>query len=259
MKDIQLIFFDIDGTLVDPRTGRISEKTKETLLRLHGRGIKLCIATGRPPASLPDLDGLPFDAFLTVNGSLCYTKDQIIFHHPIAPEDVQKVIANAAAIGRPVSIAIKDRLVANGIDQDLADYYRLAGLELTADEDFDDACREPVYQIMLGCRRTDEAAITQGIDNISLAWSWDRAVDVIPTGSGKGEAISKILEHFHLTPAQAMAFGDAHNDIQMLRAVGMGVAMGNAAPEIKAAADAVCGCVWDEGIFHFCEENHLTS
>ena len=52
MSDIRIIFFDIDGTLVDPATGCISPKTKEALIRLHQNGILLCVATGRPPASL---------------------------------------------------------------------------------------------------------------------------------------------------------------------------------------------------------------
>ena len=46
-----------------------------------------------------------------------------------------------------------------------------------------------------------------------------------------------------------MAFGDAHNDAEMLKAVGLGVAMGNAEPEIKAIADYVCPAIDDDGIY----------
>ena len=78
MNTIKIIFFDIDGTLVDPASGRIPAKTREALNQLHANGILLCIATGRGPASLPDLSDLPFDAFCTFNGSLCYTKEETI-------------------------------------------------------------------------------------------------------------------------------------------------------------------------------------
>ena len=257
MEDIKIIFFDVDGTMVDHRTGRISEKTKEALIRLHQNGICLCVATGRPPASLPDLTGLPFDVFLTGNGSLCYSKTEILFHRPISPADVQKVIANAAAIGRPVSVAGRVRLVANGWDEDLAGYYELAGLKLTVAEDFETVSREDVYQIMLGCRPEEHAAIVKGTEGVTLTFSWDRAVDVIPVGSGKAEAVGKILQHLGLTPSQAMAFGDGHNDIQMLQAVGRGIAMGNAAPQVKAVAADVCAPVWEDGIYHYCLEQKL--
>lgn len=257
MQNIKIIFFDIDGTLVNPRTGCMSEKTKETLIRLHNNGIKLCVATGRPPASLPDLSGLPFDAFLTGNGSLCYTETETIFHRPIAPSDVKKVIANATAMGRPVSVAVRDRLAANGIDIDLADYYAVAGLILSVAEDFESVCQEDVYQIMLGCRPEDHAAIIRGVEGVSIAYSWERAVDVVPAGCSKAQAIGKVLEYFRLDSSEAIAFGDEHNDIEMLQAVGKGIAMGNAAPKVKAVAGDICAPVWDDGIYRYCLEHRL--
>ena len=256
-KDIQIAFFDVDGTLVNPKTGCISQKTRETLLRLHEKGIKLYLATGRPPASLPDLTGIYLDGFITVNGSLCYTHDTILSHNPIPPENVQKVIQNAAALGRPVSVATRDQLAANGWDDDLADYYRLAGVELTVTEDFDAVCQENIYQIMLGCRKQDHPAILCGAEGVEITFSWDRAADVIPTGSGKASAILTVLNHYHLTPAQAIAFGDGFNDLEMLKTAGTGVAMGNASPALKEAADDVCDPVWDEGIYHYCLRHEL--
>ena len=49
-----------------------------------------------------------------------------------------------------------------------------------------------------------------------------------------------------------MAFGDSYNDIQMLQAVGHGIAMGNAPEELKAVAAEVCGSVSQDGIYHYC-------
>ena len=253
----QIIFFDIDGTLVDPATRKISAKTVSTLKRLHDRGVRLCISTGRAPASLPDFGDLTFDVFCTFNGSLCYTAEGIIHSNPIPPADVQQVLENAAALGRPVSVATRDRLAANGVEPDLGDYFRLAELELTVDEDFADVCREDVYQIMLGCREKDHPAIIRNAPGVKIAVSWDRAVDVIPASSGKGTAIAAVLKHFGLDASQALAFGDGLNDLDMLQAVGTGVAMGNAAEPLKAVADDVCGPVSQDGIWHYCLSHGL--
>jgi Cof subfamily protein (haloacid dehalogenase superfamily) len=257
MNTIKIIFFDIDGTLVDPATGRIPAKTREALNRLHTNGILLCIATGRGPASLPDLSSLSFDAFCTFNGSLCYTREETIHSNPLLPEDVHQVLKNAAAIGRPVSVAMRNRLAANGVDADLADYYRLAGLTLTEADDFALACENDIYQIMLGCRESDHATIIRETESAKLAISWDRAADVIPATSGKGIAIKKILAYFHLDASQALAFGDSYNDMEMLQTVGTGVAMGNAPEKIKAIADDVCGCISEDGIYHYCIHHKL--
>lgn len=257
MADGRILFFDIDGTLVDSRTRRISEKTKEALHRLHQRGNRLFIATGRPPASLPDLTGLPFDGFITANGSLCYTADEILFHKPISPEAVEQVIRNAAGLGRPVSVATRDRLAANGWDEDLAEYYRLAGVELTVTENFAAVCQENIYQIMLGCREADHPAIARGVEGVSVTFSWSRAADVICAGNSKANAIERVLRHYQLDISRSMAFGDGCNDIEMLQTVGIGIAMGNADSRVKAIAEGCCPPVWEDGIYHYCTDQGL--
>ena len=257
MQPVKIAFFDIDGTLVDPATGKISPKTVEALQRLEEKGIRRVIVTGRPPASLPSFGPLRFDAMATFNGCLCYTEKEIIYDAPIAPGEVRQVLQNATALGRPISVAGKDRLVANGWEEDLADYYRLAGLELTQSPDFDQALDENVYQIMLSYRPGEDEAILQGTKHLKIALSWDRAADVIPAVGGKGTAIGHILQYFGLDASQAVAFGDNHNDLEMISAVGCGVAMGNATARLKAIADETCGPVSQDGIYHYCLEKGL--
>lgn len=257
MNTIKIIFFDIDGTLVDHATGRISDKTYEALHRLQEKGILLCIATGRSPVVIPSFGSFRFDAFCTFNGSLCYTETETIHSKFLLPEDVNKVLENAASIGRPVSVATRDRMAANGVDEDLTDYYRLADLTLTVADDFDAVCQAEVYQMMLGCRTTDHDTLLKGTTDARIAVSWDRAADVIPASSGKGRSIAKMLKYFNLDASQAMAFGDSYNDIEMLQVVGTGVAMGNSPARIKEIADDVCGSVSEDGIYHYCLEKGL--
>ena len=54
---IKIIFFDIDGTLIDINSRKISEKTLETLIRLKERNILLCLSTGRAPLTVPHFEG----------------------------------------------------------------------------------------------------------------------------------------------------------------------------------------------------------
>lgn len=257
MTPVKIIFFDIDGTLVDPRTGCISDKTVYALQQLRTRGFLLGLVTGRPTACLPDLRGLTFDVIATFNGCVCQAGSELIYSNPIDREDVQTVLDNAAALDRPVSIAVKDRLAANGWDPDLADYYTLAHAVLTVAEDFEEVLKEDIYQIMIGCRKEDHAAIVRGTHNVKLAVSWDRAVDVIPLTGGKGSAIRHALAHFHLDPSEAMAFGDSYNDMEMFEAVGTGIAMGNAAERLKVMAKDVCGPVSQDGIYHYLADRGL--
>lgn len=258
MDKIKIAFFDIDGTLIDMNRKIISEKMVYTLKELQRNNILICIATGRTPLELPDFQGTEFDAFLTFNGSYCYNKQQKIYCNPIPKKDVYQIIENASAIHRPVSVATLERLAANGKDQDLIDYFAIAKLEVEVAKDFWEVVKEEdVYQIMLGCRESDYGKVLEHVENAKIAAWWDRAVDVIPATGGKGVGIGKILEHYHLKKEEAIAFGDGDNDIEMLKAVGLGIAMENGSEKLKAAADKICGHVAEDGIYHYCREQGL--
>ena len=257
MNRVRIAFFDIDGTLVDFHTKQISPKTLEALRRLRAQGVLLCLATGRAPVSLPRFPGIEFDAFLTFNGSYCFDSDRVLFKNPIPPEDVHTLIENAAGIHRPVCIATQDRLAANGTDADLSDYFRIAGLAVEVAPDFDSLRQEEIYQVMMGCRQPEYARVMKGVRRAKIAAWWDRAVDIIPANGGKGRAIKRLLEQYRREPSEAIAFGDGNNDMEMLQAVGTGVAMANASEQLKAVADAVCGDAAQDGIYHYCLEQGL--
>lgn len=253
LDHIKIIFFDIDGTLIDIHRRQISQRTLETLIRLKERQIILCISTGRAPMSVPRFAGWEPDVFLTFNGSYCYNRQQIIYKNPLSTEDAKQIVRNAAAINRPVSAATPQKLAANGKDEDLVHYFSLAKLDVNVSDEFDGMIeRDEVYQIMSGGRESEYPALLRGVQNAKTAAWWDRAVDIIPADSGKGVGIESVLSYYHLKKEEALAFGDGNNDIDMLQAVGTGVAMGNASDELKAVADEVCGPAAEDGIYHYC-------
>lgn len=257
MNKVKIIFFDIDGTLIDMTKKAISDKTVETLLRLKENGVKICIATGRAPGSVPKFDGVDFDAFLTFNGSYCFNSSDVILSTPIPKVDVEKMIKNATRINRPVSIAGKDRVVANGTDKDLSDYFGFAKQETPVSDDFDEVLKGEIYQMMMGGRKDEYDDILKDVENARITAWWNRAVDIIPANGGKGKGIEAILEYYGIDRSESMAFGDGGNDIEMLQTVGTGVAMGNALDHVKEVADEICGTSADDGIYHYCLENGL--
>lgn len=76
-------------------------------------------------------------------------------------------------------------------------------------------------------------------------------MDIIPANGGKGLGVKKVLDYVPFTKEEAIAFGDSINDIEMLQAVGTGIAMDN------ASQDVICGSVREEEIYRYCKENHL--
>ena len=255
---IKIAFFDIDGTLSNMETRSVSDITIETLQRLQANNIKVCIATGRHPLSVPTFEGVTFDAILSFNGSYCFDKEgHVLYSHPIPHKDVLRIIDNASSINRSVSLASKDNSKANGTDQDLNDYYAFSKQKVNVSEDFDTFVNEDIYQIMCSCSRSEYERILLGTHATQITAWWDKAVDIIPLSCGKGNAVRAVLAHYGFSKAEAIAFGDGRNDIEMLEAVGTGVAMGNALDEVKARATDCCRSVDEEGIYHYCLEKHL--
>ena len=252
MASVKIIFFDIDGTLLNFGARTVTPKIRETLDRLRKKGIKLCIATGRSPMSLPSFAKEEFDAWLTFNGSYCYDRSGEIFSNPVNLKDIRKVAENAAKIGRPIAVATKERMAANGWDKDLEDYYAFTEIPLEVVPNFEEVCQSGVYQVMLGCREADYGKILEGVTQSKITAWWDRAADVIPFDGGKGLGIAKVLAHYGFTKEEAVAFGDGNNDLDMLLAVGTGVAMGNGSAQLKAVATEICPPVSEDGIYQYC-------
>lgn len=83
----------------------------------------------------------------------------------------------------------------------------------------------------------------------SMRWC-DGFFDVIPKGSKKSGGIDKIIAHYGIRLEETIAFGDGGNDIDMLQHAGIGIAMGNAADNVKTAADYVTTSVDNDGILN---------
>ena len=92
----------------------------------------------------------------------------------------------------------------------------------------------------------------------SARWT-PQFADMIPLGGGKAQGIRRMLERWNISIDETMAFGDGGNDISMIQAAGIGVAMGNASENVKAAADYVTRDCEDDGIFAACEHFALIS
>ncbi len=73
-------------------------------------------------------------------------------------------------------------------------------------------------------------------------------MELVPNGIDKAQSLQRLLGKINLTPADMIAFGDGYNDLSMLKLAGVGVAMANAAPEVRAEADYVTLSNEEDGV-----------
>ena len=111
----------------------------------------------------------------------------------------------------------------------------------------------PVYQLNAYLAEGEEMIDRAAPGVKCVRWHPDY-VDVIPADGGKDVGVAAILSNWGIAPEHAVAFGDGQNDVDMLAACGIGVAMGNAADTVKAGADFVAPDCDDDGVWRACIE-----
>lgn len=245
---IRVVFFDIDGTLLSPRSNRMPGRAARAIKALRERGVRVVIATGRHPIELDGahLDGLEFDGYAAANGQMCLDGERRLFAgFPVGTQGTEaltRMFEQGAHL-----------LWLFGVDDSYANRYD-AGLVAMAQEvsgttpDVRTQVDEVIYQAVAFVNVEDEPELQRMLPGCRLQRWGDQGVDIIAAEGGKVEGMRAFLERFGCRREECMAFGDQHNDIDMLRFAGIGVAMGNATPAARAAADYVTAAVDEDGV-----------
>lgn len=248
------LFFDIDGTLVPFGDTEPPREVIEALADVRRRGVKVFIATGRHIDWVKNLGDLEADGYVTVNGGICLLSDRKtrIYCYSIPQEDTDRLADFGSRSDLPMVIVPADGGIFQSRQAENIDLVRtLLKLPDTPIRPLSEVRGMNLVQAMAfdspeAIRQT--GLLTEVMPHC-VGTSWHPIFcDIVPKGSNKAVGIDRMLEHFGLRPEEAVAFGDGDNDIEMLRHVGMGIAMGNSAPQVKEAADMVTADVRDGGI-----------
>ena len=268
---IKLIATDLDGTLLRDDHLTLSPANREALTSAAKAGIEVVIATGRSLAAVaPQVLELPFlHYFITCNGSIT--------------TDREGHILRAAPLPLPTTLEILDYL--GGMKELVVQLYADQKMYITrTDWERREVIHLPAFHLK-GLFSDDERGVENPaprarrphshVEKINLpyllpkqkseikAWLAQRYGDRVRAVStmecnleltdrdgSKGAALGALCDSLHIPTEQAMALGDAGNDIGMLQTAGIGVAMSNAIPEVQAAADWITLSNEEDGVAH---------
>lgn len=244
------VFFDIDGTLFSHRTNTIPPSALDAIRQLREKGILVFLATGRHKSlldELPALQELEYDGAVTLNGGYCYDHRGLIFHNPICPEDIAALLSYLEQHPIPCGLIEEDRSYQNFYNDRVYQVHAAIHSPLLPLGDLRRGLEVPVYQVLLYLANGEDEALPPMPHTRATRWHTG-GLDVIPAEGGKALGIQKVLAHYGIAKEETMAFGDGDNDLDMFGAVGLSVAMGNAVPQLRAAADYVTADVDRDGI-----------
>lgn len=256
----KIIFLDIDGTLLSFRTHRVPQSTIDAIHQARQQGIKVWIATGRPLPFVNNLEGMEFDGIMCVNGAQCQIQStlqnaegvRIIHSQPIPRADVERMIAEQHRSGLAIVYAGNERTILaapKGVPSVVDVIFTYLDIKMPPMAQPEEALNFTVMQIIGFYTEADQKHIMGDILKGCSDTRWHPVfADCIAKGTSKATGIDHIIRHYGFDLSETMAFGDGGNDIEMLRHAGIGVAMGNANDEVKAAADIVTTSVDDDGV-----------
>ena len=146
---IKILFFDIDGTLLELGKKEMHQELIIALNEVKKKGIKIFLATGRPPFVVPKFHGIEFDGVLSFNGSYCFTPNELIYKNPLNKKDIQTFVENAKRLNKAVTLAGINKMGCNFDDEILEEYFMIANQHVHVLDEFNNFMEEEIYQMMV--------------------------------------------------------------------------------------------------------------
>lgn len=249
---IKACFFDIDGTLVSLKTKVYPPSLPPAMEALREKGILCFVATGRSKFEISSehlLDPMQFDGYMTNNGQDAYDSEgRQLYGVPIEAEDAKAVLGWVDKVGCACWMVSRDFSLLNHVNSAVVRAMKSIHTQIPVCGDLHPMLKSPIYKIVLFLTKEEMAAPLSLAKNCRHAQWSDCSFDLIANAGGKANALLEVLSRYHLDVSESIAFGDSGNDIDMIEAAGIGVAMGNGTPEAKAAADYIAPDCDDDGV-----------
>jgi hypothetical protein len=277
MAKYKLITIDIDGTLLNSE-GQISLRVRTAIEKAEAQGCLITLATGRRQISAREVAqdlgvGLPL---ILYNGSLIYdtAKDEALYHNPIPPEFIRQSAETILSAGMQPVLA----------QSPLSGERVFLGPPELDNEFIRDFATNPHRAHLISRVNFAEMPLIPNILTVSTVGALNNTTplmqvfreqldcqiysyrlrykaatgmhgfDVMRPDVHKGVALAWLAEHFGIAISETMAIGDNYNDIDMLKTASLGIAVKNAAPEVKAAAKIIVSSNDEDGVAEAIEQ-----
>jgi len=252
LRKFKLLITDVDGTALNSKH-ELQPETVEAFQRLRDFGVLTTIATGKIYPSVAYLvDYLCGEApFLVGHASIAQEQDgKILLWQGLSAEVMNVIVRVSQKNDCDFAAYLPEGILAREFNHNmkyLTEYWEPEAEEVATWPDLGDRLKDVVKVTFVNC---DSDLVLERVANdlkedigdmAALQFSVPHMVEVTNLKATKDNGLRFLSEYLDIAPEEMIAVGDGANDLGMLEFAGYAVAMGNAKPELKAAADEVIG------------------
>lgn len=251
----KLFAFDIDGTMLDSNKQAL-ESTRDALHKLRAQGHLVTIATGRSRFMAQEvIVDLGFSNYVLCNGAAAFLDHEQYYQNLLDQEELNRFSAEAAKHQFGLAYVGLDDVKKNNQYRTKQIIEAMDSINFSEPEyDTEFHKENDVYQALAFYDEKSEGLFNHQFSKFRFVRWHPQSVDIVPENGSKAATLLNLADKVGIEHENIIAFGDGENDREMLREVGIGVAMGNALPHIKKEAKLVTDTNDNDGIWKALKE-----
>ncbi|MBX9971845.1 Cof-type HAD-IIB family hydrolase [Cytobacillus firmus] len=268
----RMLALNIDGTLLQSN-GRLHKSTKEAIEYVQQKGIYVTLVTSRSfPSAKKAAKALKINSLLVTHRGayIAASQEKPIFVKRIQEDETFEIVrllegftCQIRLVHEKYSLANKTKLNTNMLAKTVFTtgdpiFYSQQFVDSLSDTILDEPVTPPKIEVYFEDKDDLEdahAAIRGMFENVEVIKLSDLRMDIVPAGVSKLNGLLYLCEHLGISRNQMVVIGDSADDLEMIEAAGLGVAMGNAPAEVKKAADWLTRSNDQNGVSYMVKEH----
>ncbi|MCS0672709.1 Cof-type HAD-IIB family hydrolase [Cytobacillus firmus] len=268
----RMLALNIDGTLLQSN-GRLHKSTKEAIEYVQQKGIYVTLVTSRSfPSAKKAAKALKINSLLVTHRGayIAASQEKPIFVKRIQEDETFEIVrllegftCQIRLVHEKYSLANKTKLNTNMLAKTVFTtgdpiFYSQQFVDSLSDTILDEPVTPPKIEVYFEDKddlKDAQAAIRGMFENVEVIKLSDLRMDIVPAGVSKLNGLLYLCEHLGISRNQMVVIGDSEDDLEMIEAAGLGVAMGNAPAEVKKAADWLTRSNDQNGVSYMVKEH----